>query len=115
MTTFTLNGKNYPLTFSLDAMEQIEDEIGTMDTLNDAMTGKGRVRNIRRVLEILSDGEITQEALSLHMRPAQLPHAMEAIWQAIGEGMRMETQEDADGEETDVVLEEIAKKETGDG
>lgn len=116
MAAITIGGTEYKLTFTMDAFEQIEDEIGMVDELTDKLTGKGRIRTVRRLLEILSGGEITEEIIARKMIPAQIAQAITAIWAAIGEGMSMSTTEDqGEDEEVDVALQEIEKKETGDG
>jgi len=112
MAAITLGGTEYKLTFTMDAFEQIEDEIGMVDELTDKLTGKGRIRTVRRLLQILSGGEITEEIIACKMIPAQIAQAIMAIWAAIGEGMSMETTEDqGEEEEVDVALQEIEKKE----
>lgn len=116
MASITIGGTEYKLTFTMDAFEKIEDEIGMVDELTDKLTGKGRVRTVRRLLQILSGGEITEEIIARKMIPAQIAQAITAIWAAIGEGMSMETTENqGEEEEVDVALQEIEKKETGDG
>ena len=115
MAQITIGGHAYPLTFDMDAFERIEEELGAVDTLGEAMTGKARVRTVRRLLEILSGGQLPQEIISLKMRPNQMAEAIKAVWAAIGEGMSMETKDGDEDAETDVVLDEIEKKESAAG
>lgn len=113
MTAITIKGKAYSLTFDMEAWEQIEEELGTVDSLRDLLAGRERIRAVRTTLRILSGGEITDDVFRRGLRPGQLADAIGAIWAAIGEGMSMETGEGEDGEETDVTLEEIEKKDAG--
>lgn len=47
-----LGGEKHPVCFSLSAIESIEDEFGSLDTMRDGLA-KGSVKAINTVLEIM--------------------------------------------------------------
>ena len=47
-----LGGEKHPVCFSLSAIEAIEDEFGSLDTMRDELS-KGSIRAINSVLEIM--------------------------------------------------------------
>lgn len=49
-----LGGEKHPVCFSLSAIEAIEAEFGSLDSMRDGLT-KGSVKAINRVLEIMMD------------------------------------------------------------
>ena len=124
MTTLRLKGKTWPLAFTLEAMDLIEQ---TSEKTIDAVTFKIATREDRRVLlcaisammqAAAKGGETvpTAEELRKIATPGWLIDAIKPVVDCIGEGMRMET-ENGPGEddEVDMVLEEIKKKESPGG
>lgn len=124
MTTLKFRGKEWPMAFTLEAMDLIEQ---TADKTIDAVTFKIATREDRRVLlcaisammqAAAKDGETvpTAEELRKTATPGWLIDAIKPVVDCIGEGMRMETEEGpGEDDEVDLVLEEIKKKESPAG
>lgn len=123
MINVTIDGKSYPIAFTLATMDAIEAEtgrpIGELE-LN-IKTAEAR-KQILKVLAVMiregapEDVETPDaEALKSVMRPGALMTAIGKISEAITEGMEMETDEPDDGAEVDVVLESLKKKEPQGG
>ena len=118
-----INGKSWPLAFTLAAMDGIEEATGKgIGELTLKISSKSERAEILNVLAVLmregaADGAETPDVDELHrvMRPGDLMQALRSVSDAISEGMAMETDEPDDDTEVDVVLEEIKKKETQDG
>lgn len=112
-TLLQLGGREIALQFTMDAWEKIEDEICMIDALGDKMAGKGRLRAVAQILSILAVEPITPEQIWAMLTPPAVKAATNAIWEAVAQGMNMETNQEDDGAIHDVILEEIEKKETG--
>lgn len=118
MTTVKIAGREWPLKFTLDAMDAIEAATGkTIDALTFRVkTRQDREELLAVLAELLragSPGEDTPDAaLRAALTPGELMSAMRRISDAISEGMRMETDAPAEDEAVDVVLEELKKKES---
>ena len=112
--SITLQGETFPLRFTMEAWEKLEDEICTLDELEEQMQKKGRLRVIVQVAALLAQPdqpEVTPEYIFNAMEPRDVRRVTAAIMQAITDGLKMEEKQD-EGEIHDVVLEEIeAKKE----
>lgn len=121
MISIKIGNSRYPLRFTLAAMDGIEETTGkTIGELNLRVKSKADRAELIAVLAVLmregaEAGEETPTAEALHvmMTPGELLGSLRSVSDAISEGMRMETEEDAEeGAEVDVVLEEIEKKGT---
>lgn len=123
MASINIKGTEYPLKFTLDAMDAIEEATGkTIDGLSFGMKSKAdRAESLTVLAELMKAGrkgkEPTPTAAQLRglLSPGELLSAVKAEADAVSEGMRMETEEPEEGEEVDLVLEEIKKKESPEG
>lgn len=123
MVKMRIAGRDWPLKFTLNAMDTIEDRTGcTIDALNIAVkTKKDRANLLEMVAALIkagaAEGEDTPsvEALRAALSPGELLEALRFVSDAISEGMKMQTDKAAENEAVDVVLEEIKKKESPGG
>lgn len=122
MITIKFQGKEWPLAFTLGAMDGIEECTGkTIGELGLRMNSRADREELLTVLAVMmreaaEDGveTPTAEAMRQAMRPGELMAALKQASLAISDGMRMETEEPDEDEEVDLVLEEIKKKEPPD-
>lgn len=118
MVSITIKGREYPLKFTLDAMDAIEEATGkTVDELTFSIQSKaGRAEALTVLAVLMKAGQQSEEAtptaaqLRRWLSPGDLLAAIKAEADAVSEGMRMQTEEPEEGEEVDLVLEEIKKK-----
>lgn len=123
LTHVKIGGRSFALAFTLNVMADLEDAVPEFDIAKlteYVKTPKG----LLTILTIMAkQGEALENRVldvdsswfGAHIRPgpANLMGLQSAIMEAMYEGMRMETEDD-DGD-SDVVLEEIKKKEKQDG
>lgn len=123
LTHVKIGGRTFALAFTLNVMADLEDAVPEFDIAKlteYVKTPKG----LLTILTIMAkQGEALENRVldvdsswfGAHIRPgpANLMGLQSAIMEAMYEGMRMETEDD-DGD-SDVVLEEIKKKEKRDG
>lgn len=123
LTHVKIGGRSFALAFTLNVMADLEDAVPEFDIAKlteYVKTPKG----LLTILTIMAkQGEALENRVldvdsswfGAHIRPgpANLMGLQSAIMEAMYEGMRMETEDD-DGD-SDVVLEEIKKKEKRDG
>lgn len=123
LTHVKIGGRTFALAFTLNVMADLEDALPEFDIAKlteYVKTPKG----LLTILTIMAkQGEALENRVldvdsswfGAHIRPgpANLMGLQSAIMEAMYEGMRMETEDD-DGD-SDVVLEEIKKKEKRDG
>lgn len=123
LTHVKIGGRSFALAFTLNVMADLEDAVPEFDIAKlteYVKTPKG----LLTILTIMAkQGEALENRVldvdsswfGAHIRPgpANLMGLQSAIMEAMYEGMRMETEDD-DGD-SDVVLEEIKKKEKKDG
>lgn len=123
LTHVKIGGRTFALAFTLNVMADLEDAVPEFDIAKlteYVKTPKG----LLTILTIMAkQGEALENRVldvdsswfGAHIRPgpANLMGLQSAIMEAMYEGMRMETEDD-DGD-SDVVLEEIKKKEKQDG
>lgn len=123
LTHVKIGGRTFALAFTLNVMADLEDAVPEFDITKlteYVKTPKG----LLTILTIMAkQGEALENRVldvdsswfGAHIRPgpANLMGLQSAIMEAMYEGMRMETEDD-DGD-SDVVLEEIKKKEKRDG
>lgn len=123
LTHVKIGGRTFALAFTLNVMADLEDAVPEFDITKlteYVKTPKG----LLTILTIMAkQGEALENRVldvdsswfGAHIRPgpANLMGLQSAIMEAMYEGMRMETEDD--GGDSDVVLEEIKKKEKRDG
>lgn len=118
MKTFEILGHEIPLLFNVGVWGDIEEQVCTMNELEEYMTGKKRVSTVVKMVAIMGNAALveqgkkpvlTEQWLRKNMPPKTVTEAQMAIMEAITEGMTTETVQ-KDGEEIDLVLAEIEKK-----
>lgn len=121
MTEIKIAGRTFALAFTLNAMIEMQQQIPdfSMTKISEYPRTPEGLRTI--ILALAREGEylegrkldIDAAWLGSHIKPspARIAKIQTAIVQAIMEGMELENDDGSD-EETDVVLEEIRKKET---
>ena len=120
MASININGKEYGLRFDLYAMEQIEDEFGSIKKVFEALKDGKQLKTTRILFKILANsylsfnGEnetVTGDEIK-HVDMAMIRDVSDAIQKSIAEGSHSETTggNEADDEVHDVYLEEIEKK-----
>lgn len=118
MKSFELLGHEIPLIFTVGVWGDIEENVCTMNELEEFMTGKKRVSTVVKMVAIMGNAALveqgkkpvlTEQWLRKNMPPKTVTEAQMAIMEAITEGMTTETVQ-KDGEEVDLVLAEIEKK-----
>lgn len=128
MTKIKIGGREIGLVFNLDSWIELGDNglsIANMDELIGAEAVKEHegdvIRRIITLARILGnqgeelagrERDMTDEGLRKLLRPAQVLHLKIAVINEINKGMDMETKEKKEGEERDLVLEEINQKKT---
>lgn len=122
MVTFKAGGRELALAFTLAAMDRMEDRLGCPVDLRDikaivAEATQDRRKCVTLLQTLAEEGEACggPEApdemwLKRHLRAGDLPRMQIAIFEAVSEGMTMETGEGDESEEVDVVLESLKKK-----
>lgn len=115
-TIITLKKREIALKFTVDAWEQMENEVCILDELDARMASKGRLRVIAALISILSQYSagpaLTQDEAWALLCPANVKRASDAIAKEVVRAMKMENEDDGDGGDggvVDVVLEEIEK------
>lgn len=120
MASVTIKGKEYPLRFDLYAMEQIEEEFGSMKAVYDTLNGGKQVKATRALFRILANCWLSYHGKEETVTGEEIRHAgigtlkaiSEAIMQTVTEGNKSETTDgnEADDEVHDIFLEEIERK-----
>ena len=121
MARITINGKEYGLRFDLYAMEQMEEEFGSVKAVFDMMReGKHQVKTMRTLFKIMANSYLGWKGEEENVTGDEVKHAdmnmvteiSDAVKQAIAEGSKSETTggNEADDEVHDVYLEEIERK-----
>lgn len=106
-----ISGKTLSLTFTLDTMDKIEllsGEALDVQRFVEELSDRKRLVDVLRIMA--DDDTVSAEWLKKHIRPGQLPSLQVAILDTITEYMHMETEDDQEETEVDVVLEDIKKK-----
>ena len=121
MAKVVINGKEYGLRFDLYAMEQIEDELGSMKAAFDALRAGKQLKTTRTMFKIMANSYLSFIGEKETVTGDEIKHASmnevltmsEAIKAAIAEGSKSETTggNEADDEAHDVYLAEIEKSE----
>ena len=121
MASIEINGKRYGLRFGLYAMEQVEEEFGSMKTAFEALREGKQLKTTRLLFKILANSYLSYKGEEETVTGKEIMHAgMEdvvkisnAVKQAIEEGSKSETTggNEADDEIHDAYLEEIERNE----
>ena len=120
MASITVNGKEYGLRFDMYAMEQIEDEFGSVKKVFETLKDGKQLKATRTLFRILANSYLSyndkEETVTgdeiKHADIAMISEISEAVQKAIAEGSKSETTggNEADDEVHDVYLEEIERK-----
>jgi len=120
MASVIVKGKEYPLRFDLYAMEQIEEEFGSIKSVFEVMNGGKQIKATRTLFRILANSWLSNEGEAETVTGDEIKHAdidmirevSAAVQQAITEGSKSETTDgnEADDEVHDMFLEEIERK-----
>ena len=124
--TVRVGGRKLALVFNLWAAGEIErlynkttSELikDSLKLLDDTQTLLGVSAVMANVGEKMNGGtpDITAEWLGMHLTVTQKTKLQIAAINAMTDGMSMETDDESEGKEVDVTLEEIKKKETAAG
>ena len=121
MAKVTIGSKEYGLRFDLYAMEQIEEEFGSVQNAFTALRDGKQIKATRTLFRILANSFLSFNGEEETVTGEEIKHAsMEevltmsnAIKAAIAEGSKAETTNgnEADDEAHDVYLEQIDKEE----
>lgn len=116
-----INGVAYGLRFDLSALEQIEEEYGSLKDLFELMkSGKGQTKLMKNLFLIMANCQRDYEGRPMDIGGEVLKHArmsvLSDIRAALDEGMRTETMNggEADDEVHDGYLDEIEAEEKKD-
>jgi hypothetical protein len=119
MVKLNVNGVEYGLRMDLYAMEQLEDQFGSMKDVFQKIQ-EGGSKMMRTLFRILANAQLAYEGKEetvtgdelKRMKVAALHELSAAIQAAVEEGMKSETTggEEADDEVFDVYLNEIESK-----
>lgn len=123
MIKLMIEGKAYGLRMDLYALEQIEEEFGSLKELFDLLK-EGKTKTVRILFRILANAALAYDGAEETVTGDELKHIKlsgigqigNALRAAIEDGMKSETTrgEEADDEVYDCYLEEIEKNgETG--
>ena len=120
MASITVNGKEYGMRFDLYAMEQIEDEFGSIKKVFESLKDGKQLKTTRILFKILANSYLSYNGEKETVTGDEIKHAdmetirdiSDAVQKAIAEGSHSETTggNEADDEVHDVYLEEIEKK-----
>lgn len=120
MASVTVKGKTYGLRFDLYAMEQIEEEFGSVKDVFTALQGGKQIKTTRKLFRILANSYLSNKGEEESVTGDEIKHEgmdmiktiSEAVQAAITEGSKSETTDgnEADDEVHDMYLEEIERK-----
>lgn len=108
-----LNGREYHLLFSLNVIDEMQDKFGSFDKLNEVLSGKDSIKNIRWLLTLLinegaGEGEepLTEKQVGHMIHTGNFGDVKNAIFRAFAIGNSgtaeppaVEDEEGEDGEE----------------
>ena len=108
-----IGGKEVRLRFTMPMWFRMEDEIVLMDNLYDMMHSKGRFGRgkMPALVELMTDGAISQDEVLKEEDPATIRALMEEIQNVIARAMTMKEKKYDDNSIHDETLEDIEKKE----
>ena len=120
MAKAIINGKEYGLRMDLYAMEQIEEEFGSIKDAFDQMSGGKQIKATRILFRILANSYLSYNGEEETVTGDEIKHAemdvfreiAVAVNKAVEEGNKSETTggNEADDEVHDAYLEEIERK-----
>ena len=122
MAEITIAGRHFALAFTLNSMIEMQKQIPdfSMAKISEYPRTPEGLRTL--ILALAREGEFLEGRtldvdavwLGSHIKPspARIAKIQTAIIETIMEGMELENDDGSENEETDVVLEEIRKKET---
>ena len=120
MAKVIVNGKEYGLRFDLYAMEQIEEEFGSVKSAFDALKDGHQMKATRKLFKVLANSWLSYNGKEENVTGDEIKHVSiddvtvisEAVREAITEGSHSETTggNEADDEPHDIYLEEIERK-----
>lgn len=120
MAKVTIDGKEYGLRFDLYAMEQIEEEFGSVKKSFDMLQEGKQMKATRTLFRVLANSWLSynnqEETVTgneiKHIGMDKFMEISNAVKQAIEEGSKSETTggNEADDEVHDIYLEEIERK-----
>ena len=120
MASVTVKGETYGLRFDLYAMEQIEEEFGSVKDVFTALQGGKQIKTTRKLFRILANSYLSNKGEEESVTGDEIKHEgmdmiktiSEAVQAAITEGSKSETTDgnEADDEVHDMYLEEIERK-----
>ena len=120
MVSVKIGEKEYGLRFDLYAMEQIEEEFGSVKAVFETLQGGKQVKATRILFRVLANSYLSAEGKEETVTGDEIKHAGidvikeggDAIQKAITEGSKSETTDgnEADDEVHDIFLEEIERK-----
>ena len=120
MASINIKGKEYGLRFDMYAMEQIEEEFGSVKNVFETLRDGKQLRATRILFRILANSWLSYQGEKETVTGDEIKHAdirmiseiSEAVQKAIAEGSKSETTggNEADDEVHDVYLEEIERK-----
>lgn len=137
MATINLKGREIPLLYTTQEMLTIQEEIAPLGQIFKLLTGrnpedendrsmyagKQHLDTVGKMIVILGNAaleeagekpDLTVKAVLRAIRPADLPEAVNACIEAMGEGMESEYPKEEKTGPVDVVLEEMEKKKETD-
>ena len=119
-TPLKIGKRTFALAFTANALAELEETVADFDIANIAETTKSMKTLLDVVTSLARAGEdlegrtldVDRKWFGAHISPAPLSIAKVqiAVLNAFSEGLRMEAEENEDGE-VDVVLEDLKKKE----
>ena len=120
MASINIKGKEYGLRFDMYAMEQIEEEFGSVKNVFESLRDGKQLKATRILFRILANSFLSYNGEKETVTGDEIKHAdiemireiSEAVQKAIAEGSKSETTggNEADDEVHDVYLEEIERK-----
>lgn len=124
MITVTIAKREFALAFTMDALDRIESAIPDFNLSEISQYTKRPGFMVDILYAMIQQGELLQGrkldvdrawfGAHIPASPKKIADVQIAVFNAMAEAMKMES-ETEDGGEVDVVLEEIKKKETKDG
>ena len=120
MASIKINDKEYGLRFDLYAMEQIEEEFGSIKSMFEMLKTGKQLKATRALFRILANSFLSYNGKEETVTGDEIKHAgmnmiaeiSDAVQKAISEGSKSETTDgnEADDEVHDIYLEEIERK-----
>ena len=120
MAGVTIGGKAYGMRFDMYAMEQIEEEFGSVKAVFETLRNGKQLKATRILFKILANSYLSYNGQEETVTGDEVKHAdmdmireiSEAIQQTIAEGSKSETTNGNEADDTvhDLYLEEIERK-----